>query len=246
MKDYPSTKTSMNPIKQFWTLVKFQDIAPAFAFYATVILGVYCLPLFDKRFVEALFSSDLILYPSYASVAIMVAIHQASLGGSFKEHNEFFLTRAIDRSILVRARSALFYLVVLTLPVFILLVFTATTTIGRFAGFTFVSFPYGTTLAVSWLLWALLSAALSIQLLIYLAYPMKYRRPFLLVAVTVLIFSPLLWTTYCVLHPAVWPSTHRTLFLCFVAYQPVFWIVTLGVLIAGQLWCERRFTNCEQ
>jgi hypothetical protein len=35
-------------------------------------------------------------------------------------------------------------------------------------------------------------------------------------------------------------------FFCHAANQSYFWILAIGVLLVGQIWCERRFAQLEQ
>jgi hypothetical protein len=143
----------MNPAKQFWTLFKFHLIANPYIWF---FMFSFCTPLFfissANLDLDSLARNQSLIFIGFIGVMFLAP----EIFGSFASNqyplfqSEFLLTRAIDRTMLARAKGAGFYFLVLLVPVFMLL--------------------------LSLNAWACLSSAIVVQLLIALIYPFPYRK----------------------------------------------------------------------
>lgn len=183
---------------------------------------------------------------------------------------EFLLTRAVDRHILYRARVAFFYFLILVVPLatFLFALKNPDLQIAEYHKISHqqilnqisgsipaptdkhgrseeITIPNGNVLVEAWHLWIFLLTAIGTQVLIFLLYPLKYRR-FIFWGIYIgIIFIPL----FSIRSSASMDeklSPNESLFLSFAAHQFLFWILMALALVLGQLWCERRFARLEQ
>jgi hypothetical protein len=113
--------------------------------------------------------------------------------------------------------------------------------------------PFGRLLAGSWRLWTCLAAIGGIQMLFLCRFGFVrwitgrlnvYGQVLLLCAAMAFVFlyfqvptNPL-WL--------FWFFITEHVFFAFAAHQILFWILTLPLMVANELWCERRFARLEQ
>jgi hypothetical protein len=190
----------------------------------------------------------------------------------YSSGTEFLTTRAVDRPLLYRSRATFFYLLVLTIPM--LMFFSALRNpslqvgeynkishdriLAQMAGSipappgsrgrpTEITIPYGNILAQAWVLWMYLVTALGTQALIFLVYPLKYRRTLFWSIYMGFIFLPLFFSL-SMLRNVGKPQTlppDESFFFIFAHHQVAVWMLTGLGLILGQLWCERRFARMD-
>ena len=186
---------------------------------------------------------------------------------------EFLLTRAVDRSVLYRSRVVSFYLLVLVIPLISLFMAWPNPALqvgeysklshqqilahlpgsiaappDKYGRSTNIMLPTGNILVESWHLWIYLMIGVGTQILIFLIYPMKYRRPIFWTIYFGLIFLPLFFSLHELKQigkPEKLSSSESTFFI-FAAHQPFLWAMTALAVIFGHLWCERRFAHLEQ
>jgi hypothetical protein len=182
--------------------------------------------------------------------------------------SEFLLTRSIDRPVLYRAKAAVLYLLVLSLP-FIAIIYSLNKPnliVDEYSKVVqqqclaavpasvlipsskknpqpLISIPRGNVLVAEWQLWVMLIAAITLQLFILILYPFKYGRVVFWVLYFGLILVPLFDLTHLGKDEA---TVNEQLFFSFTAHQTALWILTALVFIFTQLWCERRFARLEQ
>jgi hypothetical protein len=179
---------------------------------------------------------------------------------------EFIRTRAVDKSVLVRAKAAFFFIVGMVAPVGVLLASLRSPDLrvaiysrvirleclrcipgsalvsDSGAHSNLVSIPLGNVLIAAWHAWQFLALAVAVQVFVYLIYPCKHRR-FLFWAVIILVsLGPAIGS---LLQGNTVPWDER-LFFYFAAHQAVAWIAALGALVLGQAWCEHRYAQLEQ
>jgi hypothetical protein len=270
----------MNKTKQFLALLKFQPLANS---SIVVMPLMFAMPLFVKYFtgsighdyhpsLDLLVSNQYVFFVGVIGVMVLAPeILQSPMAtGVWSSGTEFLLTRAVDRHLLLRARIAFFYVLVLVVPlsIFLMALKNPDLQVSEYHEISHrqvltqipgsipaaadahgkseeITIPRGNILVESWHLWAYLFAALGTQLLIFVVYPFKYRR-FVLIAIYMgLIFAPLLAIRSSAARDERL-SSDETLFFSFVAHQPLAWILMALALILAQLWCERRFARMEQ
>jgi hypothetical protein len=96
----------------------------------------------------------------------------------------------------------------------------------------------------SWRCCQLLLIGMCMQVFVLLIYPFKYSRYILFAAYFGLLALPLL-TIPTIDDRLFHQSFSEIIFFAFVAYQWAFWLLTIGALFFGQVWCERRFASLE-
>ncbi|MGA3172001.1 MAG: hypothetical protein ABSE62_13420 [Chthoniobacteraceae bacterium] len=271
----------MNKIKQFLALLKFQVFItplPFLVFMPFVLVMPYYIPYFLSRSVHEYHPGldQLITNPNIFMVGIiglMILIPEISRGEMYLSQwptgTEFLLTRAVDRYLVFRARSAVFYFVLLITPLAGLcaphdsslqieeygkishqqlldrIPGSIAAPADKFGRLGDITIPNGITLVDSWHVWQILSLAIVIQLFAVLIYKQKYRRYILWISYIVLIYvSIFVLTAHTPKDGSL--SDDETMFLSFAAHQTLFWIVTIAALLFGQLWSERRFAGFEQ
>ncbi len=84
-----------------------------------------------------------------------------------------------------------------------------------------------------WQLWIYIVSAILIPILIFIVHPIKYSLTKLVALAMLIALLGFL-------------ASVNAIFVCFVAHQFVFWVLTIPALILGQIWCERRFARLEQ
>jgi hypothetical protein len=265
----------MNTKKQFLALLGFQTAINPFIAMMPLLIGF----LFYVPFLHSSESSG--FHPTLGDVvqcrhmwfvgffaALVTAPEAAVIGGptvDLQTGLEFLLTRAADRRLVLRARSALFYLLVLALPLASYLIALASPVLQVAESdpvahaevldrmpesmpareLNTISIPNGNTLVQSWRLWLFTSAAIGGQLFVYSVYQFKYRRYIFWGAMAV-VFSVPLVAIFADIHDPVGFPPRATLFFAFVSHQGLCWLGAIAALIFGQLWCERRFSRTEQ
>ncbi len=263
----------MNPTKQLWALVKGQFAAyPGFL----VISLIFCFPLIwmhgPHPSLDLLIASpNLFLVGIYGCLMLAPEfLAMAPQGPSLGYGTDYLLTRALNRNVVARARTAFFLFIVLIGPAAMLLIAqqspglnvapysrevgllclshipgsSAVTTMPDFPNLVFV--PNGKVLFAAWHLWSMLAVAAAVQILIYAIHRFKYRRFVFWLVFSVLAFGPLA-------APYIPPLTRtlgamsfgKQVFLSFAANQPLYWLLILVAAFAGQLWCEWRFSRLE-
>jgi len=112
--------------------------------------------------------------------------------------------------------------------------------------------PSGNLLIATWHLWAAMMITIAVQLVVLSPLPYfdfvrsRLSRLHILWKMMMII----IWASLVLrFSDALWDAAHlanNDLFFSFAAHQTDFWIVTVPMLIVGQLWCERRFSRLEQ
>jgi hypothetical protein len=267
----------MNSWKQFWALLKFQPSVNPAIFFMPVM---FALPLLighlSRPSLDLVLSNQSLFWVGF--IAVMWIAPEVfmfrNVANLYSTGTEFFLTRAVDRSLVCRVRMVFFYFLILIIPFVVLLIAAGTPSLqldeysklshreilahlpgsipaapdnhGRSTGITL---PSGNLLAGAWHLWTCLLAAVAAQVFIFLIYPFKYRRALFFTVYFGVIFGPVLFMFYNLKHIAGRPeelSLDERLFFTFAAHQPELWILTGAAVILGELWCERRFVRMEQ
>jgi hypothetical protein len=269
----------MNKIRQFVALLRFQMAINPFILFMPLALGMpYFLPFITSSAriyhppLESLLSNQNIWLVGLIGVLLLAPelIRPGASNEIWATGTEFLLTRAVDRYLVFRARSAFFYLLILTIPI---AAYCSTLrnpslqiteydksshqkVLAQMPGSTpekadrdgrsqTITIPNGNTLVEGWRLWWFMCAAIGAQVFVYLIYPLKYRKFIWWGTYLVAVFLPLL----AVLRHAQEVghlSTQERMFFAFVEHQPLFWSMAIAGLILAQLWCERRFSQLEQ
>jgi hypothetical protein len=191
----------------------------------------------------------------------------------YSSGTEFLTTRAVDRPLLYRSRAMFFYLLILTVPALLFLTALRNPSLqvgeynkvshdqilaqlagsipappDRHGRSTDITIPNGNILAEAWVFWMYLASAIGTQVLIFLIYPLKYRRTIFWTTYMGFIFLPL-FSSFSNLRnmgkPEKLPPA-ESFFFAFANHQVAVWMLTGLALILGQLWCERRFARMEQ
>jgi hypothetical protein len=258
----------MNTSKQFWALFRFQAVVHPHLFVLPI---VFCAPLLfmlhrDTSLNLTMMTQNLFLVVLFGGLVIAPEIFaHASMNQPGGLGMEFFRTRAVDKAVLVRSKAAFFYIMILAAPIALILYLLPSPDLrviiyskavrleclrsvpgsslvtGAGGHSNLVSIPSGNVLVAEWYAWKFLVLAAAVQVFVYWIYPSKYRRWFffgLIIAVSVLPLIDALSQSDSV------PWDERLFFL-FSANQIVFWILALGAMVLGQLWCERRFAQLE-
>jgi hypothetical protein len=265
----------MNPAKQFWALLKFQGTINPLIWFMAFALSM-----------PFLFKSDLpsSYHPSFHSLLnvqnlffvgivglIVLVPERFSFGrasGTWNPGTEFLLTRAIDRRILLRSRSAFFYALMLVAPLAVLLltIRSPALTMTEYSDtarnlclqsvpgsallpdpsgnrFPLISIPQGGVLIEEWHCWLILGSIMGVQALLLLLYPFKYRAAVFYIVFFGLVFAPLEWDLDSM--ASGMPSTYQRMFFVYAAHPVDFWIITFLAVVIVQLWCERQFARME-
>ena len=270
----------MNKIRQFWALLKFQVASkPEIILLPLVFGALYFIPFITasgrhgSNTLEYLLSSQNMWLVGFLGVMLLVpeVMTSAATKGLWATGMEFLLTRAVDRPLVFRARSALFYFIILAIPMTAFLGALKKTdlqideynrteygqVLDHMAGSvpsavngeksTTITIPNGKILVKSWCLWLFVCTAIGVQVFINLVYPLKYRRFILWGTYLAFIFFPVFLVVNYFRSSAIESlSMRETVFFTFIAHQPFFWLATIAALLLGQLWCERRFSRFEQ
>jgi len=270
----------MNKIKQFRALLRFQaPVNPAIAFMPLALGMPYLLPFIissQRHYhpgLQSLLSNQNIWLVGLVGVMILApeVLRSTTTNVIWATGTEFLLTRAVDRHLVLRARSAFFYLIILAIPLaaFLFALKNPDIQINEYSKYSqhqvlerlpgsvlmpagagdyakTITIPYGNLLVEGWRLWLFLCTALGSQMLIFLIYPLKYRRFILWGTYIGIVFLPLL-----MLHGSISANDeslpfNEKVFFVFAANQLLLWLVTILALIIGQLWCEHRFVRMEQ
>jgi hypothetical protein len=270
----------MNPAKQFWALLKFQTtMNPSTWFLPLVFVIPLLLPLIDgptsksyhPGFVSLFMNQNLFFI---GFIGAMVLAPEMLLFGatnviSSYYGSEFLLTRAIDRSVLYRAKAALLFILVLIGPCIMVIhslghpdlvvneyskpvqVACLATVPGsallpaedKGGKPSLLAIPRGNLLVAEWQFFLFMITALALQLLILILYPFKHAKWIFWTIFFGLIFAPLFYTIHEITQET--PSFNERSFFFFTRHQVLFWCVTGVIFVATQLWCERRFARLE-
>jgi len=267
----------MNKTKQFWALVRFLVlINPAVLFFPLALAAPYYIP-YLTRFHDyhpglgSLLSNQNIFFVGLIGFFVLAPeiMQSPTSAASWPTGTEFLLTRAVDRHLVLRARSAFFYFLILAIPLCALLGTLRTPTLqireydkifykqvlnqipgsmpvpaekGERADM--ITIPDGSALVASWHIWQVLSLAVVTQAFVLLISRLKYRRLVLIGTYLCLVFIPLL-TILSIGSRRDGPSLTESTFFAFVSHQCLIWLLTIAALLVAQLWCERRFANLE-
>jgi hypothetical protein len=281
----------MNKITQFWGLVKFQVAINPFvivvpvAMLAPYYIVSFTIPLHDYHpSLDSLLFNQNLYFVGIIGFLLLApeVMRSATSGAAWPTGTEFILTRAVDRHLVLRARSAFFYLLVLVIPVFALVAALRHPDVqvneydkvlhrevldripgsipappdreGRSSSVinsTVIMIPNGNALVESWRSWEFLSLAIGVQVFLFLIYRLRYRRFIVWGTYLAFVFVPLVGIVnrgYNIVlrgYKSGSPSLSVSMFFAFVAHQWLFWPMTIGALILGQVWCERRFASLE-
>lgn len=219
---------------------------------------------------QMLSDQNLFLVAIFGMALLAPEIARTAASAQIPTGSEFVLTRAVDRPLVLRARAMLYYFVVLILPLIALPLAATQPSLqaGEFSAAAQqriiealphstaitgapnfprnnVMIPNGAVLVAAWRFWKFLAIAITGEAFIMLIYPFPWRRwllwggyfLFILASTSFLIFAD---------HSTEHVAFSERMFFAFVAHQPVVWLCTLAVLVATQLWGERRFAGAEQ
>jgi hypothetical protein len=257
-------QTTVNPFIIFMPLM---FAMPLYIKYITGSFGHDYHPSLDL-----LLSNQNLLFVGFIGVLLLApeVVQSGAANAMWSSGTEFLLTRAVDRHLLFRARVAFFYLLILTIPFATLLAALKNSDLqideyhkishqavlsqipgsipapdDKYGRTQEITIPNGNALVESCHLWISLITAMGTQVLIFLIYPLKYRRFIFWAIYLGVIFIPLLSLRNSTSRDEKL-SSDEIFFFSFVAHQPLFWFLTALALILGQLWCERRFARLEQ
>jgi hypothetical protein len=270
----------MNKTKQFWSLFKFQTTVNPFIWFMPFAFGMpFFLPLLMvpssatyHLSLSSIFMSNQNLFFVGIFGAMVLAPEKFQMAAanlvSTYYGSEFILTRAIDRHVLYRAKAAVLYLLVLTLPCVALAnslrnpdlivneyskvvqqqclaAVPASTLIpaSKKNSQPLILIARGNVLVAEWQLWVMLIAAITLQLFILILYPFKYGKIIFWVLYFGLILVPLFDLTHLGKDEA---TDNEQLFFSFAAHQVCSWILIALAFVLTQLWCERRYAQLEQ
>ena len=268
----------MNRTKQFWALFKFQTSISPYIWFMPLAFGApFFLPLLlptakYHSSLSTIFMSNQNLFFVGIFGAMVLAPEKFQMAASNLVStyygSEFILTRAIDRPVLYRAKAAVLYLLVLTLPCLAIAnsLRNPDLTVSEYSKVVqqqclaavpasvlipaskkdyqpLIAIPRGNILVAEWQLWVMLLAAIALQLLILILYPFKYGKVIFWVLYFGLILVPLFDLTHIGKDEA---TVNEQLFFSFAGHQSLFWILTASAFVFTQLWCERRFAQLEQ
>jgi len=181
---------------------------------------------------------------------------------------EFILTRAIDRPVSYRAKAALLFLLVLSVPVLPLLralphpdvvirEYSQPTQQAALAAIPgsrllvpdekkakpkLLAIPRGNILAAEWRILLPVMLVILLQIAIAVLYPLKQGRWIFWGLYVVSTFSPFLAISY---PGREGPTMNEAAFFAFTSHQAAFLCLTALAFIVTQLWCERRFARME-
>jgi hypothetical protein len=267
----------MNKTKQFWALVKFVvSINPAVFFFPLALAAPYYIPYLTRLrdyhpdLGTQLFNQNTFFVGLIGFFVLAPEIMQTpTVAASWPTGTEFLLTRAVDRHLVLRARSAFFYLLILAIPLCVLFGTLRTPSLQireydkvlykqvlsqipgsmplpaeRNQRADMITIPNGNALVASWHIWQFLSLAVITQVFVLLISRLKYRRLILFGTYSGLILIPLL-AIMRIGRNAEGPSLTESMFFSFVSHQWLIWLTTIAALLLAQLWCERRFANSE-
>jgi hypothetical protein len=239
------------------------------------MLFAFSMPLWINHMVTEL-SLDSLLHFSYIffvgwfGVMILAPEILTPGGGTAKIGigNDFLITRAVDKSLICRAKSMLFYGLVVIVP-FSTLLLAARQPDLRLFEYSKISridilshfpnaiqtgdprshhllIPFGQVWVAVWGIMVFLTTASVTQLIIWLIYRFRYRRSLLIICMFTFILLPLVRIFS---HGAGLKgdqlSLNETFFLAFVSHPILYGVLLVIALITGQLWCERRFVRLE-
>jgi len=261
----------MSKTKQLFALFQFSQ---TMNFYVWIIAFMTAIPYLIFVFDRSSYSPSLSLLTSnqtyyfimfYGAGLVLPELsifgfkNQATGGGA-----DFLLTRAVDRHLVFRARSALFYFVVVIIPglAFLCALSFPELRVSEYdklvrdailthidgaqyhrEGYSdILTIPHGHALVAAWSLFCGIFLVLMTQTVLVLLARVPFRT-FIFFALTFsIVFSPLFVFSRSSIHSI---NFTENAFLHF-AQHPVLWTSLLAVaVVASQLWCERRFRKME-
>jgi hypothetical protein len=255
----------MNPARQFWTLFKFQLSANPFIWIYVFALATPLLFISSGiQYLDSLTRSQNLFFVGFLGVMLLAPEIMQSNSTQWPAFgSEFLLTRAVDRIQFTRARGALFYSLVLLMPVVIFLVSLKTpdlevitfsqeekqecvafipgsVVLKNTHGLDRIQIPGGKVRLAVWHLWSFLMTAAVVQLVIVVIEPFRFRK---YIFWGLLMCSPLLPLLVLFSHETFFSS--EKFFFLFTRHALLFGIETIFFVILCQLWCERRFAQQE-
>jgi hypothetical protein len=269
----------MNKLGQFWALFKFQAVLkPYIIMFPLALSTSIWIPYLTlgKAYhpgLDLLLSNQNLFFVAWIGFMLLdpEGFQPGGYAAIWPSGSEFLLTRAVDRRLVLRARSAFFLLLVLAIPLCAFLarlqsprlIITEYNKIDhqqamdRLPGSipvppdkngisNEIMIPNGNILVDAWRIWLFLALAIASQVFILLMFPLKYRRYISWAVIMLIVLLPLgrLFLTAGAHFEG--PASNETLFFVFVAHQWLFWLAAILALPLSQLWCERRFSSLEQ
>ena len=267
----------MNKTRQFWALVKFQVAINPFVIAMPLVIAMpYYMPYFARLRdyrpnLDLLVQNQFLFFVAILGFLVLAPeiMRSGAYSAAWPTGTEFLLTRAVDRYLVFRARTAFFYFLILVIPLFALLgaLRNPSLQISEFdkalhrqildqipgsmsapanpgGRGDLITIPNGNALVESWRAWQFLFLAVATQVFVLLIYRLKYRRFILWATYMGLAFLPLIILSTFGYKGG--RSASETTFFVFVSHQWLFWLITIAALILGQAWCERRFATLEQ
>jgi hypothetical protein len=264
----------MNPVRQCWTLFRFQLAANPYIWFMAF---AFCAPLFfvhtGHEWLNTLIPSQNLFFIGFLGVMLLAPelFYTAASGQWAGYSTEFLLTRAVDRTFLARAKTGCLYFITLIIPIVILALslknpdlkvdsyskneqqecvasIPGSTTLKDSSGhIEGLAIPAGNRLIAAWHCWEVVVCAAAVQILVLLIHPWPHRKFILWTIYGLVLFLPLA-TILPLFHPIF---SHEPffdsehLFFIFAAHQLIFWVETLLFVFLAQLWCERRFAQLE-
>jgi len=215
----------MNKIKQFWTLLKFQLADNPFILLlpAVFIIATFCVDHLlgwnlPHRDDDPGFQN---YFSSISNPCIILGIMwliPTFMSGA-ADAKPFSIEFVLTRAVdrhLVYRARACLFYVIML-----------------FIPLTILFVGRGNLLVENWHLWFSLVIVIIVPMLLFISHPLKHPLVRLFAFVIPLVAGGDL-------------SSRKAFFFFFVSHQALFWILTVPVLILGQLWCERRFAQLEQ
>lgn len=258
---------------QFRTLFRFQlTMNPVVWIMAAAFFLPLLLTGMGSKSLDLLVPSQNLFFIGFLGVFMLAPeVFYSSTTAQTAYGSEFILTRAIDRNILARAKSACFYLVVLAMPIAILAFSLKASDLQvnsyskveqqecldsipgsaitkNHRGAVTISIPAGNRLIAAWHCWEAIISAVAVQLLFIGVLPLPYRKYILWTVYGLVLIGPLalLWfplSKYFSGHDSLFIS--ERLFFMFAAHQFVFWLGVFLAAVLAQLGWERRFVRLE-
>ena len=263
----------MNTRNQFWALLKIQAAFKPWLFiFPLAFFGPYYFTIGHLLTHDVTLPLEMLLSNQNLFFLILIGVMLLDPEGMQTDASrsivssgtEFLLTRAVDRRLVLRARSVLFAMMVLVMPLlfFLMSLESPRLQVGEYNAASHqrileaipgsvsesqevgrpgnITIQNGNPLIEDWRIWLFLTVGIITQAVIMLLFPLKNRRIiyWILYGGAIAIFLGLALYFKSL-------SYNETLFFAFLGHQPLFWLVTIAALLVTQVWCERRFTLAE-
>jgi hypothetical protein len=263
----------MNKTKQLWALFKFQTSINPFIWFMPLAFSFPLLQKFISTYQPSLSSSisnNNLFFVIFLSVMVIAPdiFYTSATQNVWASGTEFLLTRATDRRVIYRAKSAFAYLLILIVPLALFLLtpknpVLKTTEysktfreecVSKLPGTMLIkdtddrtdqlAIPNGRALVDSWIIWTFLLAAIASQILLCIIYPLKYARYLFWGIYFAVLFVPIFMIESSIHDDKLSPT--EKLFFLYATHQPFAWLSMILALVLTQFWCERRFARMEQ